>query len=200
MCQRQETRMNIFYLKQNNENLNNYSKALNILHRLVIAFSFYIVFGLLFQHVYADERQVNPYQTKHGSVWLQAADGTYSEAIQMQTDVDYAITGAIARATIKQKFINSSDFWAEGIYVFPLPEKATNEISLPVLAKASINTEACLPFSGPECGACIDFCPVDGALTLDMVKPVIDQEMCTGCALCREACITEPKAINIASL
>ncbi|VAW51964.1 hypothetical protein MNBD_GAMMA05-2022 [hydrothermal vent metagenome] len=76
----------------------------------------------------------------------------------------------------------------------------TNVISLPVLAKASINTEACLPFSGPECGACIDCCPVDGALTLDMAKPVIDQALCTGCALCREACITEPKAIDIASL
>ena len=79
-------------------------------------------------------------------------------------------------------------------------EEEAETISLPVLAKASINTEACLPFSGPECGACIDFCPVDGALTLDMVKPVIDQERCTGCALCREACITEPKAINISSL
>jgi ferredoxin-type protein NapG len=85
--------------------------------------------------------------------------------------------------------------------VRPDPETDTKDAAgLPVLAKASIDTETCLPYSGPECGACIDSCPVDGALVLDMVKPVINHELCTGCALCRETCITEPKAINIASL
>ena len=116
--------MNFFYLKQNNESINNYSRTLNVLNRVVITFILYMVFGLLFQHVYADEKQPDPYQSKHGSVWLQADDGTYTEAIQMQTDVDYAITGAIARATVKQRFKNNSESWAEGIYVFPLPEKA----------------------------------------------------------------------------
>jgi ferredoxin-type protein NapG len=75
-----------------------------------------------------------------------------------------------------------------------------NKKPQPKLARASIDTAACLPYSGPECGVCIDACPVDGALTLDMVKPVIDETLCTGCALCREVCITDPKAINIASL
>lgn len=75
-----------------------------------------------------------------------------------------------------------------------------NDITLPKLARASINTERCLPFSGPECGACIDSCPIDGALTLDITRPVINDELCTGCAICRENCITEPKAINITSL
>ena len=114
--------MNTLHLKQNNPNT--YFKALNILHKIAIAFSFYIIFGLLFQHVYAEERIADPYQSQHGSVWLLSDDGNYIEALQMQTDVDYSITGAVARATIKQQFKNSSEFWAEGLYIFPLPEKA----------------------------------------------------------------------------
>lgn len=88
-----------------------------------------------------------------------------------------------------------------------LPEVTNNDdiennqfISPPILAIANINTTACLPYSGPECGACIYSCPIDGALTLDMVKPVINDQLCVGCGLCRENCITEPKAIDIASL
>jgi len=70
----------------------------------------------------------------------------------------------------------------------------------PKLARVTIDINACLPYNGPECGACIDSCPVDRALMLDMVRPIIDSALCSGCGLCREACITEPKAINIASL
>jgi len=70
----------------------------------------------------------------------------------------------------------------------------------PKLARASIVTNTCLPYSGPECGACIDHCPVPGALTLEMCKPLINMDICTGCGLCRESCITEPKSIDIASL
>ncbi len=79
-------------------------------------------------------------------------------------------------------------------------EKSLPIIKPPKLANASIDPQNCLPFSGPECGACISSCPVDGALTLDLVKPVINEALCTGCGLCRESCITEPKSINIASL
>lgn len=70
----------------------------------------------------------------------------------------------------------------------------------PKLARARIDEKACLPYSGPECGACLHSCPVPGALTLDMVRPVINEALCAGCALCRAACITEPKAIDIATL
>ena len=70
----------------------------------------------------------------------------------------------------------------------------------PKLARASINEQTCLPYSGPECGACIGICPIPGALTLDMCKPVIDQSLCNGCGLCRESCIADPKAINITAL
>ncbi len=66
------------------------------------------------------------------------------------------------------------------------------------LARVWINPEICLPYLGPECGACAHSCPVPGALQWQGgLRPVIDAEKCTGCALCREACIVEPKAVEI---
>jgi ferredoxin len=32
------------------------------------------------------------------------------------------------------------------------------------------------------------------------IKPRIDPTLCTGCAMCREACITEPKAVRLSTL
>ena len=74
------------------------------------------------------------------------------------------------------------------------------ELPLPKLARAEINTSSCLPYLGPECGACKPACPVPGALVWDREKPRVNPEFCTGCGLCREACVVEPKAVNISSL
>ncbi|NKB58125.1 MAG: hypothetical protein GKS00_17510 [Alphaproteobacteria bacterium] len=71
----------------------------------------------------------------------------------------------------------------------------------PKFASARIAQTNCLPYSGPECGACADSCPVPGALSWEGgARPVIDPEHCTGCALCREACIVDPNAIQIFAL
>lgn len=70
----------------------------------------------------------------------------------------------------------------------------------PMMARAEINSKTCLPYSGAECSACADSCPVPGALTWDMTLPIINLLVCTGCGMCREACIVDPKAINIKSL
>jgi ferredoxin-type protein NapG len=70
-----------------------------------------------------------------------------------------------------------------------------DEIPLPPMARAAINTASCLPYSGPECGACGDICPVEGALNWDGPRPSIDPAYCVGCSLCRQACITDPKSI-----
>ncbi len=69
----------------------------------------------------------------------------------------------------------------------------------PRLAHVRINPKACLPYLGPECGACRDSCPVPGALEWQGTKPVINPETCTGCALCREACIVEPSAVDVSA-
>jgi ferredoxin-type protein NapG len=69
------------------------------------------------------------------------------------------------------------------------------------LARARINVEICLPYLGPECGACAHSCPVPGALEWEGgLRPVINAEKCTGCALCREACILDPKAVEISAI
>jgi len=82
-----------------------------------------------------------------------------------------------------------------------LPEtESSTDITPPVIALASVDTATCLPFSGPECGACVPLCPIEGALKLVREKPVIDSDKCVGCSLCREACILEPKAITISSI
>jgi ferredoxin-type protein NapG len=73
-------------------------------------------------------------------------------------------------------------------------------VLLPRLAMASIDTGQCLPYMGPECGACEGSCPVPGALSWESCRPHIDQALCVGCGLCREACITEPKAVRVTSL
>lgn len=70
----------------------------------------------------------------------------------------------------------------------------------PRLAQARIDTRSCLPYSGPECGACAHACPVEGALQWKGgIKPVIDPDLCTGCAMCREACITDPKSVLVSA-
>ncbi len=82
---------------------------------------------------------------------------------------------------------------------FPVAEE-NEPVPLPRLAQVSIDTATCLPYSGPECGACRAACPIDNALQWQMEKPTINTASCTGCALCHDACITSPKAIKISSL
>ncbi len=79
-----------------------------------------------------------------------------------------------------------------------LPQQ--HEVLPPRLARAGIDESRCLPFAGPECGACVPACPLQGALYLENEKPVINTDKCNGCGLCREACVVEDKAINISSL
>ncbi len=86
-----------------------------------------------------------------------------------------------------------------GALVIPETAGDGETAPLPVLARASIDTQACFPYSGPECGACESSCPVPGALLWDRQRPRIDQEKCVGCGLCREACIVDPSAISIIS-
>lgn len=69
-------------------------------------------------------KEPNINSTTRGSVWLLPSNGIYLEALQLESKVNISVSGMIARAKIRQKFKNSSSLWAEGTYVFPLPENA----------------------------------------------------------------------------
>ncbi len=61
---------------------------------------------------------------------------------------------------------------------------------------AEIDSSLCLPFRGPECGACRSSCPI-GALSMSLAKPSIDPEICNGCGLCRADCPVWDPAITV---
>lgn len=66
---------------------------------------------------------VRPNDMGAGSLLLPSTrDGLHVEAPRLATDVDIAVNGPIARVQVTQRFVNPSDGWVEGIYVFPLPE------------------------------------------------------------------------------
>ena len=50
--------------------------------------------------------------------------GLFVEAPRLSSKVHIDVSGPIARVTVSQQFKNPSDGWAEGIYVFPLPENS----------------------------------------------------------------------------
>ncbi len=57
-------------------------------------------------------------------LWRTAQQETPMPAPVLTTDVAMRVTGVILRATVRQEFANPSSKWAEGVYVFPLPEDA----------------------------------------------------------------------------
>lgn len=68
------------------------------------------------------------------------------------------------------------------------------------LALVRVDPKQCVPYQGPECGACANSCPVPGALLWASNRPRIDPQKCLGCGQCREACITDPPALTITAI
>ncbi len=68
---------------------------------------------------------VTPDDMQSGGLLFKAKEaGKYIEAPKVATDIKIDVTGPVARAIVTQKFLNPSDAWVEGIYVFPLPDTA----------------------------------------------------------------------------
>ena len=71
----------------------------------------------------AGERR--PQDSTQGSLWLRDEQNKpYQAAPTLDTSVKMDITGMLARVQVRQTFHNPGYRWAEGIYVFPLPEQA----------------------------------------------------------------------------
>ena len=59
-------------------------------------------------------------------LWLEGEQGSAS-TLAMVTDIDIEVTGLLAYTLIRQQFLNDSGDWAEGRYVFPLPDDVAVE-------------------------------------------------------------------------
>jgi Ca-activated chloride channel family protein len=60
-----------------------------------------------------------------GSLQIVAKDGTVAAFCPLKhTDVQAEVSGAIARVTVTQQFVNTSEDKIEAVYVFPLPQNA----------------------------------------------------------------------------
>ena len=64
-----------------------------------------------------------PPEARMGSLLWQMEHG-YTTATVLNTHVDMNISGLVARVSVRQEFRNEGSEWVEGIYVFPLPDKA----------------------------------------------------------------------------
>lgn len=66
----------------------------------------------------------NPAEAACGTLLLRANGGETFAVPLLATDVDIRVSGMVARAVVRQRFRNPHADWYEGIYVFPLPERA----------------------------------------------------------------------------
>jgi Fe-S-cluster-containing hydrogenase component 2 len=74
----------------------------------------------------------------------------------------------------------------------------TGALRLDVPAKmgtAGISPIDCLAHAG--CSACVEQCPVAGAIRLENGRPVVDPAACTGCGVCQSACPAPRNAVLI---
>ncbi len=58
-------------------------------------------------------------------MWLENGEQDHrTHALLLETDVDIEVHGLLARSEVRQRFFNDTADWAQGRYVFPLPDGA----------------------------------------------------------------------------
>ena len=83
-----------------------------------------VLFAVVFsQPGHASASGATPAAMQAGSLLMRMQSG-YVSATLLNTDVNIAVNGLVARVSVMQEFQNTGHEWAEGIYVFPLPDEA----------------------------------------------------------------------------
>ena len=82
-----------------------------------------IITGLQPTQIFADaepvQKSINLDDVQSGEL-LMRTDAGINSAILLSTDIKIDIASAVSRTIVSQRFINTSEFWAEGVYVFPI--------------------------------------------------------------------------------
>ena len=66
------------------------------------------------------------------------------------------------------------------------------------MGTAAVDAAGCVTWRGQSCRACVDACPIPGAIALhDGAHPVVDAARCTGCGVCEHVCPTEQASIAV---
>lgn len=69
-------------------------------------------------------RPIQPGEVQAGTLLVAGGGGILTVAPTLETDVAISVSGAIVRARVTQRFLNPTDQWMEGVYIFPLPDTA----------------------------------------------------------------------------
>lgn len=109
------------------------------------------------------------------------------------TDNTIVVKDITEEVTVEGKSIISSTDTGENTELTEIPQAK----DCPPMASARIDESQCMPYSGPECGACRGSCPIPNTLVWHNEKPSINLDTCIGCGQCVQSCITSPKAITI---
>jgi Ca-activated chloride channel family protein len=82
---------------------------------------------------------VTPNDMKSGALLFKSGtQGQYVEAPRLATDIDVTISGPTARTRVTQRFMNPAKGWAEGVYVFPLPDNSAVDTLKMVIGNRAI--------------------------------------------------------------
>jgi MauM/NapG family ferredoxin protein len=64
-----------------------------------------------------------------------------------------------------------------------------------MMGTAKITEHLCLAHHSTTCTVCSERCPVENAINVEDGKPMIDEQVCTGCGVCRYVCPAPENAI-----
>ena len=83
------------------------------------------VLMMLFVHpLYAEASEGN--EERAGQLYLMDGQSSWQQpALVLDSDFKVQVSGLLAQTRLTRSFKNTSDQWQEGVFVFPMPEKAT---------------------------------------------------------------------------
>jgi Ca-activated chloride channel family protein len=100
-------------------------QLLRLLVESLVAGTFVSLVLALAVFIVATQAQAAPARdVEQGTLLLRDDAGAKAAAPLLLTDVHIDVSGLAARAQVTQRFVNPTDEWREGVYVFPLPERA----------------------------------------------------------------------------